>query len=147
MAFLGLADRDLVAKVRRVDPSDDYILEGLQRVVAQPKTSVQKRLVVLAGGVQVLHQPQQTGAVEIGQLGFDVAPTGRGSGGFLRCHANQSLARTIKHALMVAGRHSVANKRAMMSSSRIRRNVMVLPHTIQPDGSASLGVETPGHSA
>jgi hypothetical protein len=45
---------------------------------------VQKILVVLAGGVQVLHQTEQAGAVKITQLGFDVTPSG---GGFvLVCH-------------------------------------------------------------
>jgi hypothetical protein len=32
----------------------------------------------LAGGVKVLHQTEQTGAVKISQFGFDVAPSGGG---------------------------------------------------------------------
>jgi hypothetical protein len=45
---------------------------------------VEKILVVFAAGVQVLHQTEQTGAVKISQLGFDVVPSG---GGFVFvCH-------------------------------------------------------------
>ena len=72
--FFGLANRNRVAKVRGIDPTDDHILIRFQRIIAKTKASVQECLVVLAGGVQVLHKPNQTSAVEVGQLGFVVAP-------------------------------------------------------------------------
>ena len=39
---------------------------------------MQKDLVVLAGRVQILQQPEQPCTVKVGQLGFAVAPRGRG---------------------------------------------------------------------
>jgi hypothetical protein len=39
------------------------------------------------GGVQVLYQADQVGAVKVGQLGVDIAPIGRV---FLKCYGRYS---------------------------------------------------------
>jgi hypothetical protein len=57
-------------------PAVDAGFLRLEDVVAQTKVSVQKSLVILVGGVQVLQQSQQPGAVEFGEFPFDVAPAG-----------------------------------------------------------------------
>jgi hypothetical protein len=64
----------------RPQPAIDNDLVGLEHIASQPETGVQKILVVLAGGVQVLHQTEQANAVKITQLSFNVTPS---SGGFI----------------------------------------------------------------
>jgi hypothetical protein len=40
------------------------------------QAGVQERLVVLAGGVEILQQAEPASAVQIGQPGFDIRPRG-----------------------------------------------------------------------
>ena len=84
--LLGLGDgRVMVLERIRPQPAVERGLIRLQHVLAQRETGVQESLIVLAGGVQVLHQCQKTGAVEIGERGFHVDPTW---GGFFHDHTS-----------------------------------------------------------
>ena len=44
------------------------------RAFTDRETRVKKGLIVFAGGVQILRQRKQTGAIEVGQFCLDVAP-------------------------------------------------------------------------
>ena len=67
-------------------PSAGHNVLRVDAATAEPCriSAMQKILVVRAGGIQVLHQTEEAGAVKIFQLRVDVAPSG---GGFvLVCH-------------------------------------------------------------
>ena len=48
------------------EPTVDGCLVWLQDIFTQPETSVKKDLVVSIGGVQVMHEADQTVVVEVG---------------------------------------------------------------------------------
>jgi hypothetical protein len=84
-------------------PALDNDFVGHEHITSQSETGVQKILVVLAGGVHVLHQTEQANAVKIYQLGFDVAPSG---GGFvLVCHdiVQRLISKSSMRALVAIG--------------------------------------------
>jgi hypothetical protein len=76
--LLGLGDRDiLIAHHIRTNPAVDGSLVRFEHVLAQGETGMEKSLIVLAGGVEVLNQAQQRRTVEVGKLTFEI-----GSGRF-----------------------------------------------------------------
>ena len=80
--LLGLGHRGvLILEHIGPQPAIDGGLVGLEHVFAEVQAGVQKGLVVLACGVEVLHQGEQAWAVEVGQLGLDVGPAGLSAAG------------------------------------------------------------------
>ena len=73
--LFGFGDRSvLILEHIGPQPAVDDGLVGLEHIVPQTETRVQEGLVIIVGRVQVLEQPEQASAVEIGQSGFDVTP-------------------------------------------------------------------------
>ena len=72
---LGLGHRgDLILEHIRAQPAGDGGLVGLEDIVTQMQSGVQKCLVVLAGRVEVLNQGKQSGSVQAGKTGLDITP-------------------------------------------------------------------------